>query len=194
MMFSLIPEAYRRPSPSPMPYPTIALLHLQQPLEDTPFTRWLPAMHGLLAGPAAFGRSSPNPADAAQGPLGVAYGSRAHLHKDAVTKRSPLRNFLTRGFHALVYFVAGGRVRDTQCGFKVGAGSECRHTVLCRCWHGRAGQGVEGADLRGVFAGAFRLSQGELYPGRCAREQPGKAPSLLAVRGCLVLFRVRVNL
>ncbi|KAG2485304.1 hypothetical protein HYH03_015978 [Edaphochlamys debaryana] len=54
-----------------------------------------------------------------QGPLGVAYGSRAHLAKAAVTKRSPIRNFLTRGFHMLVYFVAGGRIRDTQCGFKL---------------------------------------------------------------------------
>ncbi|GFR53161.1 hypothetical protein Agub_g15884 [Astrephomene gubernaculifera] len=54
-----------------------------------------------------------------QGPLGVAYGSRAHLHKDAIVKRSRLRNFLTRGFHVLVYLVAGGRVRDTQCGFKL---------------------------------------------------------------------------
>lgn len=51
----------------------------------------------------------------------MVFGSRAHLAQDAVAKRSPLRNFLTRGFHALVYFVAGGRIRDTQCGFKVGA-------------------------------------------------------------------------
>ncbi|PNW71403.1 hypothetical protein CHLRE_16g652850v5 [Chlamydomonas reinhardtii] len=54
-----------------------------------------------------------------QGELGVVFGSRAHLAQDAVAKRSPLRNFLTRGFHALVYFVAGGRIRDTQCGFKL---------------------------------------------------------------------------
>ncbi|GIL48119.1 hypothetical protein Vafri_4815 [Volvox africanus] len=54
-----------------------------------------------------------------QGPLGVAYGSRAHLAKDAVVKRTRLRNLLTQGFHFLVYFVAGTRVKDTQCGFKL---------------------------------------------------------------------------
>ncbi|EFJ46724.1 hypothetical protein VOLCADRAFT_92792 [Volvox carteri f. nagariensis] len=69
----------------------------------------------------SFGRSSAASAATGdtQGPLGVAYGSRAHLHKDAIVKRSRLRNFLTRGFHMLVYFVAGGRIRDTQCGFKL---------------------------------------------------------------------------
>ena len=35
-----------------------------------------------------------------------------------MVKRSKLRNFLTWGFHLLVMLVAGGRVRDTQCGFK----------------------------------------------------------------------------
>lgn len=74
----------------------------------------------LCLGVPAFGRACANTGDR-QGPLGVAYGSRAHLHKDASVKRSRLRNFLTRGFHVLVYFVAGGRIRDTQCGFKVRA-------------------------------------------------------------------------
>ena len=50
-------------------------------------------------------------------------------------KRSKLRNFLTWGFHLLVMLVAGGRVRDTQCGFKVcarGGGGSC---VCARvCW------------------------------------------------------------
>ncbi len=46
-------------------------------------------------------------------------------------KRSKLRNFLTRGFHVLVYFVAGGRIRDTQCGFKVGWAGFSR---LGACW------------------------------------------------------------
>lgn len=57
--------------------------------------------------------------DAGQGPLGAAYGSRSHLEKGFMAKRSALRNFLTRGFHVCVTLVAGGRIRDTQCGFKV---------------------------------------------------------------------------
>ena len=47
-------------------------------------------------------------------------GSRAHLEKEAIAKRHWYRNFLMRGFHMLVLFVAGGAVKDTQCGFKVG--------------------------------------------------------------------------
>ena len=52
--------------------------------------------------------------------LGVVVGSRAHLEKDAIAKRHWIRNFLMRGFHLLVLLVAGGAIRDTQCGFKVG--------------------------------------------------------------------------
>lgn len=54
-----------------------------------------------------------------QGPLGTAFGSRSHLEKEVMVKRSKLRNVLTWGFHFLVMLVAGGRVRDTQCGFKL---------------------------------------------------------------------------
>lgn len=46
-------------------------------------------------------------------------GSRAHLEEAAIAKRHWFRNFLMRGFHLLVLLVAGGAVRDTQCGFKV---------------------------------------------------------------------------
>lgn len=53
------------------------------------------------------------------GPLAIAVGSRAHLEKAAVAKRSALRNFLMHGFHFLVTFVAGHAVADTQCGFKM---------------------------------------------------------------------------
>ncbi len=59
------------------------------------------------------------PADAG-GPVAMAVGSRAHLANAALAKRSRLRNFLMHGFHALVTFVAGHAVADTQCGFKVG--------------------------------------------------------------------------
>lgn len=55
------------------------------------------------------------------GAVAMAVGSRAHLESSALAKRTRLRNFLMHGFHALVTFVAGGDVRDTQCGFKVRA-------------------------------------------------------------------------
>ncbi|KAG1656832.1 hypothetical protein FOA52_006287, partial [Chlamydomonas sp. UWO 241] len=51
--------------------------------------------------------------------LGCAFGSRAHLQRAAMARRSRLRNFLTQGFHACVTLVAGARIRDTQCGFKL---------------------------------------------------------------------------
>ncbi|KAL6757247.1 dolichol-phosphate glucosyltransferase [Haematococcus lacustris] len=54
-----------------------------------------------------------------EGPLGAALGSRAHLESAAKARRSALRNFLTWGFHMCVMLVAGGRIRDTQCGFKL---------------------------------------------------------------------------
>lgn len=54
-----------------------------------------------------------------EGPVAMAVGSRAHLEADALARRHWFRNFLMRGFHLLVMFVAGGAVRDTQCGFKV---------------------------------------------------------------------------
>lgn len=50
-----------------------------------------------------------------------------------VVKRSKLRNFLMWGFHMLVVFVAGGRVRDTQCGFKV---------RQCGCWPAASSEAV----------------------------------------------------
>lgn len=51
---------------------------------------------------------------------GVVAGSRAHLETtDAVTQREWYRQVLMHGFHFLVTLVAGKRIRDTQCGFKV---------------------------------------------------------------------------
>ena len=49
----------------------------------------------------------------------MAVGSRAHLESEAIAQRHWVRNLLMRGFHLLVVMVAGSRVRDTQCGFKV---------------------------------------------------------------------------
>ncbi len=54
------------------------------------------------------------PSDPA-GPLGVVVGSRAHLEQSAAAKRHFLRNFLTKGFHLLVMFVAGGVLRSGGC-------------------------------------------------------------------------------
>lgn len=51
--------------------------------------------------------------------LGAVFGSRAHLEKAALARRSFYRNILTHGFHFLVAFVVGNRIKDTQCGFKL---------------------------------------------------------------------------
>ncbi len=77
-------------------------------------------------------------------------GSRAHLEKQAMAKRNRLRNFLTKGFHFLVLLVAGGAVRDTQCGFKVSqgqAGGACSWGVAATKCAGQAHFLVEGAGL-----------------------------------------------
>jgi len=52
--------------------------------------------------------------------FGIVIGSRAHLEKQAIAKRSFFRNVLTWGFHLVVLVVGGIRdIRDTQCGFKL---------------------------------------------------------------------------
>ncbi|KAI8978897.1 nucleotide-diphospho-sugar transferase [Pilobolus umbonatus] len=52
--------------------------------------------------------------------MGIVIGSRSHLvNTDAVVKRSFVRNFLMRGFHALVYVFGIRGIEDTQCGFKL---------------------------------------------------------------------------
>ncbi|CAK9876379.1 unnamed protein product [Sphagnum jensenii] len=49
----------------------------------------------------------------------VAFGSRAHLEKQALATRKWYRNLLMKAFHLCVLLVAGPGVRDTQCGFKM---------------------------------------------------------------------------
>lgn len=49
----------------------------------------------------------------------VAVGSRAHLEKESIAKRSLARTILMIGFHTLVWLFAVRSVRDTQCGFKL---------------------------------------------------------------------------
>lgn len=46
-------------------------------------------------------------------------GSRAHLEKEEMAKRSIFRLFLMHGFHFLVWLLCVRDIRDTQCGFKL---------------------------------------------------------------------------
>lgn len=49
----------------------------------------------------------------------MAIGSRAHLEKDSIAKRSFFRTILMYGFHFIVWLLTVKTVRDTQCGFKL---------------------------------------------------------------------------
>ncbi|KAL5991945.1 hypothetical protein ACLOJK_012857 [Asimina triloba] len=49
----------------------------------------------------------------------AAFGSRAHLEKQALATRKWYRNVLMKGFHLVVLLTAGPGIRDTQCGFKM---------------------------------------------------------------------------
>ncbi|XP_068600887.1 dolichyl-phosphate beta-glucosyltransferase [Brachionichthys hirsutus] len=51
--------------------------------------------------------------------MAIACGSRAHLEKQSVAKRSVFRSFLMYGFHFLVWFFCVRGISDTQCGFKL---------------------------------------------------------------------------
>ncbi|XP_073439352.1 dolichyl-phosphate beta-glucosyltransferase isoform X2 [Dendrobates tinctorius] len=51
--------------------------------------------------------------------LAIACGSRAHLEKESIAKRSLFRTLLMYGFHSLVWFLCVRGVKDTQCGFKL---------------------------------------------------------------------------
>ena len=46
-------------------------------------------------------------------------GSRAHLEKESIVKRSVFRTVLMYGFHFWVWALCNSRVKDTQCGFKL---------------------------------------------------------------------------
>ena len=63
--------------------------------------------------------------------LGIAAGSRAHLEATALSQRSWSRNLLMHGFHLLVLLVAGGAIKDTQCGFKVSLSGLCTPQSSC---------------------------------------------------------------
>uniref|UniRef100_A0A8C2UDH3 dolichyl-phosphate beta-glucosyltransferase n=1 Tax=Coturnix japonica TaxID=93934 RepID=A0A8C2UDH3_COTJA len=51
--------------------------------------------------------------------MAISCGSRAHLEKDSIAKRSYFRTLLMYGFHFLVWFLCVKKIRDTQCGFKL---------------------------------------------------------------------------
>ncbi|XP_062423084.1 dolichyl-phosphate beta-glucosyltransferase isoform X2 [Rhea pennata] len=51
--------------------------------------------------------------------MAISCGSRAHLEKDSIAKRSYFRTLLMYGFHFLVWFLCVKGIRDTQCGFKL---------------------------------------------------------------------------
>lgn len=49
----------------------------------------------------------------------IAIGSRSHLEKDSIAKRSLARTILMKGFHFVVWLLTVRKVSDTQCGFKL---------------------------------------------------------------------------
>ena len=53
------------------------------------------------------------------GSMGVGVGSRAHYEKDSVATRAWYRTILMKGLHMLVTVLISGRIKDTQCGFKL---------------------------------------------------------------------------
>ncbi len=105
---------------------------------------------GSTAAAAAVGAAAAAGAAGAVQPalLGAAFGSRSHMEAAAMAKRHPMRNFLTRGVHALVTLVAGGRIKDTQCGFK----------VCCR--GGGGGGGSFAVRLGGLAVVHFEAARG----------------------------------
>ena len=51
--------------------------------------------------------------------MGASFGSRAHLEKESVAKRTFVRTLLMKGFHMLVKLMVTDSIKDTQCGFKL---------------------------------------------------------------------------
>ncbi|KAJ1547982.1 dolichyl-phosphate beta-glucosyltransferase [Nowakowskiella sp. JEL0078] len=61
---------------------------------------------------------------------GLAAGSRAHMVKsDAVVKRSFIRNFLMHIFHFILDVLGIGKIKDTQCGFKLLTKRAVQHII-----------------------------------------------------------------
>ncbi|CAG5120894.1 unnamed protein product [Candidula unifasciata] len=51
--------------------------------------------------------------------MAVSCGSRAHMEKDSIVKRSLFRTVLMLGFHFVVWLLCVRGIKDTQCGFKL---------------------------------------------------------------------------
>lgn len=71
------------------------------------------------------------------GSMSVICGSRAHLERDVLVKRHPLRNLLMYGFKMCVWLLCVRGVRDTQCGFKLFSRSAARvlfHNLHVERW------------------------------------------------------------
>lgn len=69
--------------------------------------------------------------------LAIVCGSRAHLEKDAIAKRSYFRTFLMCGFHFLVWLFTVNSLKDTQCGFKMftrEAAIQCFYNLHVEKW------------------------------------------------------------
>ncbi|VDP95397.1 unnamed protein product [Echinostoma caproni] len=69
--------------------------------------------------------------------MSVICGSRAHLEREALAKRHPLRNLLMYGFKFCVWSLCVRGVRDTQCGFKLFSRSAARvlfHNLHVERW------------------------------------------------------------
>ncbi|VDN06415.1 unnamed protein product [Thelazia callipaeda] len=49
----------------------------------------------------------------------IAVGSRAHMEKESIAKRSLVRTLLMIGFHIIVYIFTVRTIHDTQCGYKL---------------------------------------------------------------------------
>lgn len=54
-----------------------------------------------------------------EGMMGASFGSRAHLEKESVAKRTFVRTLLMKGFHVFVKLLVTDSIKDTQCGFKL---------------------------------------------------------------------------
>ena len=53
----------------------------------------------------------------------IAFGSRAHLQEASKAQRSFTRTILMNAFHFFVEQLVGGKIKDTQCGFKLFRGA-----------------------------------------------------------------------
>ncbi|XP_067889564.1 dolichyl-phosphate beta-glucosyltransferase isoform X2 [Heterodontus francisci] len=60
--------------------------------------------------------------------MAISCGSRAHLEKETIAKRSYFRTLLMYGFHFLVWFLCVKGIKDTQCGFKLLTREAARQT------------------------------------------------------------------